>query len=73
MFFSQGDKDIGRNPALTRVVPAQEDLDANAFPGAGVYQRLAEEFKLPGSNPHINFPGETYASRRGKPGDIAHQ
>lgn len=50
MFFGQRDKDIGRNPSLTRVVPAQEDLDADAFPGAGIQQRLAEELKLPGRN-----------------------
>ena len=73
MFFGQRDKDIGRNPSLTRVVPAQEDLDADAFPGAGIHQRLAEELKLPGRNSHIDFPGETDAPRGGEPGDIAHQ
>ena len=53
MFFGQRDKDIGRNPSLTRVVPAQEDLDADAFPGAGIHQRLAEEFKLRAAIPML--------------------
>ena len=36
VFFSDRDKNIGRNPSLSRVIPAQQDLNPHALLRTGI-------------------------------------
>ncbi|VFS06564.1 Uncharacterised protein [Enterobacter cancerogenus] len=70
VLLGQGNKHVGRNPALTRVIPAQQDLNAHALLRSGIDQRLAEQLEFTRRQPHIDLPGKAHPAGGGKPGDV---
>ena len=73
MFFRDRNKHIRRNPALTRIVPAQQNLYANTLLAARIKQRLAEQFELMLRQAQIDFAGKAHSVSGRQPGDVAHQ
>ena len=73
MFFRQRNKHFRGDPPLSRVIPAQQNFNADARLRTGIHQRLAEKLEFPGRNAHINLPRETHPVRRRQPGEIAQQ
>ena len=71
MFLSQGDKHVRGDPPLARIVPAQQDLHADALLITRIHQRLAEQLKFAGGKAEIYLPGKAHPVCGGQPGDIA--
>ena len=71
--LGQRNKHIRRDPALARVMPAQQQLDAVALAALGVNQRLTVDHKFIGGNAVADLPAQAHAIRRRQPDDIADQ
>ncbi len=66
-------KYVRRNAAQPRVLPAQQNFNAGAAAGAGVYLRLTKKLKFAADDPEVYLARETHAPRRTDPGDSGEQ